>query len=460
MRLPLLTPSVARRTLVTLSIAAIGVLLVLIAYDYWEFNTRALPQMEQQMQLVCHSITNTLGDVQNEEQARVVVAGIANLIADLDAKSESPQYGTYLQLRDVQGRVIYEYPKSFKVQLSSTGQVLQEQTIEGKSFHVFQSQRDGWMVILAHADVHFSSFIVKETQELAFNVLLALPFLFFPVWWAVAQGLRPLTVLSRHVEQRDPNDLSLIEIDIQQSELKPIVLSINGLLSKLGKKLAQEKAFIHDAAHELQTPLANVLGEAHVLMYETDETQRNRAFQQLEYGISRTSHLIRQLLQLDRLDTLMTAEQVNTDITRLTRECLMLHSREAVQKNIELTLHAEDNLMMKIVPHAFLSIIDNLISNALRYIPVNSHIEITLKHHEGWLHLSVADDGPGIPESEHELVFNRFYRGRSEVSSGSGLGLAIVKQAAAGLGGSVSLKAGTGDRGCLFEVLIPDCKAL
>lgn len=455
MSLPLLTPSVARRTLVTLSLAALLVIVVLLVYDFLEFKAKTLPAVDEQMQLIGSSIASSLADVHDKQQVQVAVASIAKLIADIDKKSGIVGLKTYFVVRDTHHKLIYAYPQPLELQPPASGAAFWQQTIDGKPFHIYQSSQGAWTIWLARYDLHYSSFIVDNLKQLVFNVLLALPFLIIPVWWAVSQGLRPLTALSEHIERRDPNDLAPIKMDIPQAELKPIIYAINGLLDRLRKKLAQEKAFIHDAAHELQTPLANVLAQSHVLMRETDDVQKDLAMQHLEHSITRASHLIRQLLQLDRLEALVTDDCKEVDVTRLVRESLMLHSREAAKKNIELTLHAADKLVIKTVPHALLSIIDNLIGNALRYIPEHSHIEVMLESNGQFFILRVKDDGPGIAEAEREMVFNRFYRGRNETCSGSGLGLAIVKQAAEALHGTVELGQGLHGRGCGFEVRLP-----
>jgi signal transduction histidine kinase len=110
-------------------------------------------------------------------------------------------------------------------------------------------------------------------------------------------------------------------------------------------------------------------------------------------------------------------------------------------------------------PHAVRAIVQNLLGNAIRYVQQGGEIAVTLWTTEHAVHLSVVDNGPGIPANERALVFERFYRVPGQPAPGAGLGLAIVRQAAQRLGGSVSLDTGPGDTGCAFSVRLPQAAA-
>jgi signal transduction histidine kinase len=118
-------------------------------------------------------------------------------------------------------------------------------------------------------------------------------------------------------------------------------------------------------------------------------------------------------------------------------------------------LNAPDTLIVNTAPQALLTILDNLIGNALRYIPHSSLIQVDLNVIDHLLVVRVADNGPGIADADKPFIFNRFYRGKDQKISGAGLGLAIVKQAVILLGGTIELDVGLQARGCSFEVKIP-----
>jgi two-component system, OmpR family, sensor histidine kinase QseC len=104
-------------------------------------------------------------------------------------------------------------------------------------------------------------------------------------------------------------------------------------------------------------------------------------------------------------------------------------------------------------------VLQNLLDNALRYVPPGGCIEVSLQARGlGW-RLHVADDGPGILAHEQAQIFERFVRGREQGASGTGLGLAIVRQAVQRLGGQVRLLPGLHGGGVAFEVHVPDASA-
>jgi two-component system, OmpR family, sensor histidine kinase ChvG len=95
----------------------------------------------------------------------------------------------------------------------------------------------------------------------------------------------------------------------------------------------------------------------------------------------------------------------------------------------------------------------NMIENAQRYSPAGVPVRVMIRDAEGGLTISVADDGPGIPEARHDKVFERFYTTEAD-RGGTGLGLAIVDSVARAHGGRVTLRRGDG-RGTCFDFWLP-----
>ena len=99
-------------------------------------------------------------------------------------------------------------------------------------------------------------------------------------------------------------------------------------------------------------------------------------------------------------------------------------------------------------------IVLNLLSNAVKFTPDGGHVRLGLRSENGHMHLSVADEGPGIPESDRERIFQRFYQADpARASDGSGLGLAIAQWIAQEHDGTISAR--NGERGAVFEVELP-----
>ena len=137
------------------------------------------------------------------------------------------------------------------------------------------------------------------------------------------------------------------------------------------------------------------------------------------------------------------------------RGALAQAAPQAIARQIELSLDASDTLPARLDQPAFESIAHNLIDNALRYAPHGGNVAVALRHTGAALQLSVQDDGPGIPASEQQRVFERFYRGTGHAANGSGVGLAIVRQAVLRMGGQVQIGVGLNGKGVGFFVSIP-----
>ena len=143
------------------------------------------------------------------------------------------------------------------------------------------------------------------------------------------------------------------------------------------------------------------------------------------------------------------------DVAQWLRGALAQAAPQAIARQIELSLDAPDILPARLDQPAFESIAHNLIDNALRYTPHGGNVAVALRREGAALQLSVQDDGPGIPATEHQRVFERFYRGAGHAANGSGLGLAIVRQAVLRMGGQVQIGLGVNGKGVGFFVSIP-----
>jgi signal transduction histidine kinase len=239
------------------------------------------------------------------------------------------------------------------------------------------------------------------------------------------------------------------------AELKPVVTTFNELLNKLRGKVQRERDFVQDAAHELRTPMAVISAQAHVLARAASEAERLQAEGALESAIARASHLARQLLALASLDESRSAPMQRMDLAHLLQTMLAQAMPLARQRCIELSLDAPESLSLESDMAALQSIVMNLIDNGVRYGREGGQLAVTLQNSPDHITLIVADDGPGIPETERTHIFERFVRGSGQDIPGSGLGLAIVKQAVQRLRGSVQIDTGLDGRGVAFVVRIP-----
>jgi len=292
-------------------------------------------------------------------------------------------------------------------------------------------------------------------RNISIMMLVTFVFVSGPLLLAVRTGLRPLGVLSDALRRRKPDDLAPFASDMRYEELRPVVHAINDLLERLRHKIRQEQSFVHDAAHELQTPLAVIANQTHVLAAAATFDERAEAQRNAEHAIQRAGHLVRQMVVLARLDADRQDDLKTFDLAAEVRAHLAPLVPGALARSIDLTLDSPDNVMMHGNPTALHSIVGNLVDNALRYIDRGEHVQVAIDVVGERIILSVADDGPGIRDEDRERVFDRYYRVAGTHVSGSGLGLAIVKQAVHRMHGSIRLAQGLQGKGCSFIVELP-----
>jgi two-component system, OmpR family, sensor histidine kinase QseC len=333
---------------------------------------------------------------------------------------------------------------------------LSDVTVHGLPYRAATTEANGYVVeVIDSVEGTRADFVFAVIQDLLINMAIALPFVLIPAWLAVRGGLRPLRELSASLRRRHASDLSAVDAPIPYAEIAPLADALNGLLAQLREKIAQKQAFVHDAAHELQTPLAVIANQIHVLATADLAHARVDARQSAERAVQRASHLVRQLLDLARFDAEPATGGEEINIAAVGREILAQAVPVATAKGVEVSLLAPDVLSFCVSGHAMYSIIGNLVDNAVRYVGTGGRVAVELEALPTCISLRVFDDGPGITEADRERVFDRFYRVAGSDEAGSGLGLAIVRQAVSGMGGNITLGPGIGGKGCCFTVEVP-----
>lgn len=453
-------PSLTRRIVVALLAAFLLVFAALAARWYWTLAFDELSVTDRAIKTMGDGFAESFGGIHDETRA-ADVALVLDEFLNKAGRDQGDGVTPYWKLLNAEGEPIYSSGAVAAMQFTNRpGQFATQQGSEGgplagQSLRVYRSDTDPWSIVVAIRNPEESTLWGWFFGDMLTDMLIAFPLVLIPILIAVWTGLGPLRQLSRHIEGRGMNDLAPLAVNPGQSELKPVVTAINGLLARLGTSVERERAFVHDAAHELQTPLAGVSAQAHVLSIADTEAERGEARLRLEQAIARASHVIKQLLQLARLDAQALAPSRDVDMVQVVQDKLAHSALSALSRKIDLSLVAPETLPLHADVAVFRSILDNLVDNALRYVPAGGRVQVHLDVSESWLTLDVADDGPGIPVAEQERIFDRFYRLAGQETPGSGLGLAIARQAATQLGGTIHPGPGLEGRGCSFHVRIP-----
>lgn len=437
---PLWRPTLLRRIVGALLLAFALAGTALLALDFVQFKHEMATRPG--VQTLADAIATSLADVPDARDAALIVQARARETQRLRHAAGLLPGDVEFRLADAAGRVVFATPGA-----ASAGTATHWQA---------QAQAGPWRLTLAEPRLADTTVLGWLVRDLLPSLLLAFPVVLLPLWIAVRRGMRPLNELADRVAARDAQDLSPLGLTPRHDELRPLVTAFDGLLARLRGQLQRERAFVQDAAHELRTPMAVVAAQAHVLAHAVDDTERREAATALDAALQRSAHLSRQLLTLATLDEGRPTAEQTVDLAALVQQALATQASRALDLGLEMSLDAPPSLPAQLDRAAFESVLNNLVDNALRYVPPGGRIAVTLAGSAAGLTLTVADDGPGIPAAQREAAFDRFWRGAAGADvAGTGLGLAIVRRAAARLGGRVHIEDGLDGRGCSIVLRLP-----
>lgn len=312
---------------------------------------------------------------------------------------------------------------------------------QGTEWRIFTLQEGGLTIQVATTSASRARKFASIAPWLLIPLVVLVVVLGLLIRAAVGRALAPLEQLRAEVSQRGVLSLHALDIRGMPDEVAPLVATLNDLLVRLDQALVAQRRFIADAAHELRSPLTAVKLQAQIANRAENDEERDVALANLAGGVDRAAHLIEQLLHMARLEPSarqMTYAPVALDA--LIKRVVADFSTQADARQIDLGVGRCEPLTLTGQEDSLRMLLGNLVDNALRYTPAGGRVDVELAGENGNAVISVNDSGPGIPETEFDRVFERFYRVAGTQASGSGLGLAIVRQVALLHGGGVRLK--------------------
>lgn len=416
-----------RRTLTLLLVAAACVVIAIGGFATWRLSLAE---------------ADTLFDYQLEQMAMSLRdQAFANA---LEPDLSEDRFDFVVQVRDANGVRLYvshphrALPTNVRLGFSTV------ETREGR-WRVFAEVVRGQLIEVAQPLGVREARAAQSAVRAVMPLLAVLPLLVAATWWALNLGLAPLERLADAVGRRNPRSLEPISSSGVPVEVQPLVQELNELLARLDAALTVQRTFIADAAHELRTPMTALKLQAQLVERAGSEAAREAAVTELQAGVTRTAHLVSQLLTLARQEP-GAADRPMTDVplAALLREAVENH--KVIARDRDQTLEAgalDDALTVRADAEGLRTMIANLVGNAVRYTPRGGRVGVACgRDVAGRVWLSVTDNGPGIALEQRQRVFDRFYRADDaslEDGEGSGLGLAIVKAVADRHGAEIRL---------------------
>lgn len=213
------------------------------------------------------------------------------------------------------------------------------------------------------------------------------------------------------------------------------------------QKIEQErKEFVANVSHELRTPLTTLKSYLEALEYGAidDKETAGKFIKVMQNETERMIRLVTDLLQLSKMDSKDFSIQWQfVDFQKYLHETIDRFEMLAEEKKITFVRHIPPYpVLVEMDKDKITQVIDNIVSNALKYAPQNSEITIRLKEEEEGIRVFISDQGLGIPREQQSKIFDRFYRidkARARKMGGTGLGLAIAKELVQAHGGEIGV---------------------
>jgi heavy metal sensor kinase len=336
--------------------------------------------------------------------------------------------------------------------------VPREMTVRGPVFATLVGTGNRWRAItLANEEVTLSIAINltglhAETSRFRNTLFIGVPLgllLLATGGWIIGNlALRPVDRIARTAQDMTVHRLNArISADNTDEEFRRLIGVINGMLERLDMSFHQATRFSADAAHELKTPLAILQAQIErSLQRAQDESPEQREYAEQLDEVQRLKIILQKLLLLSQTDAgqlqlcaddFNLAEQVRTTADDI----------EILAPDRTVIMDAPAELMTKGDAHLINQILENLISNAVKFGEEGGRIEIKAARQNESAVVTVANSGIPIPPEDQERIFERFYRidpSRSRQTEGTGLGLSLARELARAHGGDLTLNPGDG----------------
>lgn len=301
---------------------------------------------------------------------------------------------------------------------------------------------------------HHEHFMASFRRTLWLFILVAAALAGVFGWLVVRRGLAPLQALRQGAAGVTASRLDYrLNVGAVPVELAELAETLNAMLARLEESFQRLKDFSTDLAHELRTPISNLMTETQVALTRArspDEYREVLASNTEEY--ERLARMIGDMLFLAQADNgLIVPSREPVDLAAQVRELFDFFDALAEEKGLQLSMTgggrvSGDKLMLR-------RALANLLSNAIRHAPAGGRIRVDITAVGETTTLSIENSGEPIPAEHLPRIFDRFYRAdpsRHRTGEGAGLGLAITRSIIRAHGGEISVR--SGNDGVCFEI--------
>jgi len=306
-------------------------------------------------------------------------------------------------------------------------------SIDDEEFRVFSLPTKNQEFVIQVAESIDAKWAQTGVTTVYYMASLLVPFglVFVMTWVLLRRSLRSIDTIADQLSHRNPLDLTPPQVDKPPEELLPILRSVDTLFARIGHALSAERRFTSVAAHEMRTPLAGLRAQAQIASKARSKFELQEALASLLLGVDRASHMLDQLLDIARVESLPKGAELRLEWVALAavyNDVMADFGPNAARKDITVGANFDAEVVHG---HAFALylLIRNLIANAILYTPDGGHVEISSLSDGKTVTVMIDDSGPGIAAPDRERAFERFNRLGQSRAEGVGLGLSIALSA-------------------------------
>lgn len=274
-------------------------------------------------------------------------------------------------------------------------------------------------------------FLNEFKRLLVYICLIGALCLMFLGWFAVWRGLCPIKKIAKVAESISAQNLSeRLEVENTPTELKSLAIAFNEMLDRLESALEKLSDFSSDLAHEIRTPINNLMTQTQVCLSRNRDIDAYKEvlFSNLE-EFEHLARIISDMLFLAKAENGLNLKNIQT-INLATEFNALFDFYDAFAAEKSMTFHLDGTGKVNANLAMLRRALSNLISNAIKYGKPNSVIQIKCQQTADHTSFSIENEGPTLSPEQLSRLFDRFYRtdaSRQRVEDGTGLGLAITK---------------------------------
>ena len=295
-----------------------------------------------------------------------------------------------------------------------------------------------------------SSVFWNYTRKLYLAILIASVFLSSFLVWGIARTISvPIQHLCLQIQRINGETDAQIQDSYSLNELEALKRSYNQMEKTIRRSEEEKRQFFQNASHDLKTPLASITGYSQGIVSNVIKDHQKAASIILSESL-RMTDLVESILSLSKMDShTFDLHPTDLEVMEFLDECVDIMS--TIRRDCVIHLEAERPLMIRTDPELLKRVIQNILSNCLRY--AEHEILIRMSTDGNSLILLIQDDGPGFLEKDLPHIFERFYKGNG---GKNGIGLSIVWTGIHYLGGSITAGNRTvPEHGAYYQLLLP-----